>query len=168
MADAAITREEAELARVLGERRPDYVIGGGYMLIPGDAGALTVRGGITWPNAPWSRGRLSAAIDAQEKRVAAARAQREAVAARIRNRVRDVTVQIAAAERQAQIIQTTVMPQVEHAFELARLAYAGGEGEFMDVLESQRLLLTTQLEYATAQASISRAFADLESAVGVQ
>jgi len=168
MADAAITREEAELARVRGERRPDYVIGGGYMLIPGDAGALTVRGGVTWPNAPWSRGRLSAAIDAQEKRLAAARTLREAVAARIRNRVRDVTVQIAAAERQAQIIQTTVMPQVEHAFELARLAYAGGEGEFMDVLESQRLLLTTQLEYATAQASISRAFADLESAVGVQ
>ena len=168
MADAAIAREEAELARVRGERRPDYVIGGGYMLVPGDAGALTVRGGITWPNAPWSRGRLAAAIDAQEKRLAAVRAQRETVVARIRYRVRDVTVRIAAAERQAQLIQTTVMPQVEHAFELARVAYSGGEGDFMDVLESQRLLLTTELEYATARASISRAYAELETAAGVQ
>lgn len=167
MVDAAIAREEAELARVRGERRPDYVIGGGYMLMPGDAGALTVRGGITWPNAPWSRGRLTATIDAQEKRLAAARAQREVVAARIRYRLRDVTVRIAAAERQAQLIQTSVMPQVEHAFELARVAYTGGEGDFMDVLESQRLLLTTGLEYATARASISRAYVDLETAAGV-
>jgi outer membrane protein, heavy metal efflux system len=168
MADAAIAREEAELARVRGEKRPDYVIGGGYMLTPGDAGALTVRGGITWPNAPWSRGRLAAAIDAQEKRLAAAKAQREVVTARIRYRVRDVTVRMAAAERQARLIQTTVMPQVEHAFELTRVSYAGGEGDFMDVLESQRLLLETKLEYATARASISRAYADLETAAGVQ
>jgi len=38
----------------------------------------------------------------------------------------------------------------------------------LDVLESQRLLLTTGLEYATARASISRAYADLETAAGVQ
>jgi cobalt-zinc-cadmium efflux system outer membrane protein len=168
MADAAIAREEAELARVRGERRPDYVIGGGYMLIPGDAGALTVRGGLTWPNAPWSRGRLNAAIDVQEKRLAAARAQREVVVARIRYRIRDVTVRIANAERQARLLESTVMPQVEHAFELARVAYTGGEGDFMDVLESQRLLLTTKLESATARAEIARAYADLEAAVGTE
>lgn len=168
MADAVIAREEAELARVLGERRPDYVIGGGYMLLPGDAGAITLRGGISWPNAPWSRGRLTAAIDAQEKRLAAAKVQREAAVARVRYRVRDVTIRIAAAERQAQLIQTTVMPQVEHALEVARVAYTGGEGDFMDVLESQRLLLTTGLEYATARASIGRAYAELDAAMGVQ
>jgi outer membrane protein TolC len=168
MADAAIAREEAELVRVRGERRPDYVIGGGYMLIPGDAGALTVRGGLTWPNAPWSRGRLDAAIDVQEKRLAAARAQREVVVARIRYRIRDVTVRIANAERQARLLESTVMPQVEHAFELARVAYTGGEGDFMDVLESQRLLLTTKLESATARAEIARAYADLEAAVGTE
>jgi outer membrane protein TolC len=38
----------------------------------------------------------------------------------------------------------------------------------MDVLESRRLLLTTQIEYAEARADISHAFADLETAVGVQ
>src|SRR6185295_12031811 len=57
MTSAAVAREEAELARLQGERRPDFVVGGGYMLQPGGAGAWTARGGITWPNAPWSRGR---------------------------------------------------------------------------------------------------------------
>jgi outer membrane protein TolC len=149
--DAAVAREEAELARVRGEQKPDFVVGGGYMLTPGEAGALTVRGGITWPNAPWSRGRQDAAIEMQVKR-----------------RDRDVFVRIAAAQRQAHLLQSTVLPQVEHALELARVSYVGGEGPFMDVLESRRLLLTTQLEYAEARAEISHAFADLETAVGVQ
>jgi len=166
-ADAAIAREEAELARLRGERRPDFVVGGGYMLMPGDAGAFTARGGITWPNAPWSRGRLNAAIDTQVKRLDAAKAQREAVVVRVRHAVRDVTIRIAAAQRQVQLIQSTVLPQVEHAFELARVSYTGGEGTFMDVLESRRLLLTTQLEFAETRASISRAFVDLEAAVGI-
>lgn len=65
LAAAAIAREEAELARLRGERRPDFVVGGGYMLMPGDAGAWTARAGITWPNAPWSRGRLTAALNAR-------------------------------------------------------------------------------------------------------
>ena len=53
MAAATIAREDAELARLRGERRPDFVVGGGYMLQPGGAGAWTARAGITWPNAPW-------------------------------------------------------------------------------------------------------------------
>jgi cobalt-zinc-cadmium efflux system outer membrane protein len=65
MVAAAVAREEAELVRLRGERRPDYVVGGGYMLQPGEAGAWTARAGMTWPNAPWSRGRLNAEIDVQ-------------------------------------------------------------------------------------------------------
>jgi len=167
-ADAAIAREEAELARVQGERRPDFVVGGGYMLIPGEAGALTLRGGITWPNAPWSRGRINGAIDTQMKKVDAARAQRDAVVSRIVRTVREASIRIAAAQHQAQLLESTVLPHVEHAFELTRLAYTGGEGTFMDVLESRRLLLTTQLELADARASVGRAVTDLEAAAGIR
>jgi cobalt-zinc-cadmium efflux system outer membrane protein len=166
-ADVQIAREEAELARLRGERRPDFVVGGGYMLMPGEAGAWTARAGVTWPNAPWSRGRLNVAIDAQSRRIEAAKAQRDAVITRIRHDIRQIAVRVEAAQRQVALIESTVLPQVEHAFELARVAYAGGEGEFTDVLESRRLLLTTQLELVEARADVSRAFADLESAVGL-
>jgi outer membrane protein, heavy metal efflux system len=168
MVDARVAREEAELARLRGERRPDFVVGGGYMLMPGDAGALTVRGGVTWPNAPWSRGRVSAMIDAQSRRVDAAKAQRETVALRVRRTVRDATIRLEAAERQVRLMQSSVLPQVEHAFELARLAYSGGEGDFAGMLESRRLVFTTQLELTEAHANASRAYAALETAVGLQ
>lgn len=166
-AEAQIAREEAELARLRGERRPDFVVGGGYMLMPGEAGAWTARAGVTWPNAPWSRGRLTAAIDAQVRRIEAAKVRRDVVITRIRHEIRQIAVRVEAAQRQVALIESTVLPQVEHAFELARVAYAGGEGEFTEVLESRRLLLTTQLELVEARAAVSRAFADLESAVGL-
>jgi outer membrane protein TolC len=165
--DALIAREEAELSRLEGERRPDYVVGGGYMLMPGGAGAWTARAGLTWPNAPWTRGRLPAQVEAQTKRVDAAKATREAVVARIRHDIRLTGIRITAAQRQARLIESTVLPQAEHAFDLARVAYAGGEGPFMDALESRRLLVATQLELIEARASVQRAQAELESAAGV-
>jgi cobalt-zinc-cadmium efflux system outer membrane protein len=167
MVDVAVAREEAELARVRGERRPDYVVGGGYMLQPGDAGAWTARAGVTWPNAPWSRGRLNAQIEAQEKRIEAAKARHDVVATQIRQRVREAVVRLNAAERQVRLIETTVLPQIEHAFELARLAYAAGEGNFTDVLDARRMLLSTDLDYVEARANVARARADLESTSGV-
>jgi outer membrane protein, heavy metal efflux system len=167
MAASAVAREEAELARLGGERRPDYVIGGGYMLMPGEAGAWTARAGLTWPNAPWSRGRLTAAIDAQAKRVEAAKARREVVAAQLRRTVREAAVRLAAAERQARLIESTVLPQIQHAFELARIAFAAGEGTFTEVLDTRRTLLSMELEHASARANVARARAELETAAGV-
>ncbi len=89
MVAAAVAREEAELARIRGERRPDFVIGGGYMLQPGEAGAWTARGGLTWPNAPWSRGKLNAEIEVQSRRVGAVKARGDVVTTQLRQAVRE-------------------------------------------------------------------------------
>lgn len=167
MVAAEVAREEAELERLRGERRPDFVIGGGYMLIPREKGAWTARAGLTWPNAPWSRGRLTAAIEAQSKRVEAAKAGAAVVSAQLRQAIREAVVRLDAAERQLRLIQSTVLPQIEHAFELTRLAYATGEGAFSDVLDARRTLLSTQLDYLEARADVARAHADLETAAGV-
>ena len=166
LAGAAIAREEAELARLRGERRPDFVVGGGYMLMPGEMGAWTARAGITWPNAPWSRGKLDASVDLQTKRVEAAQAKQLAMATAIRQSVRQAVIRLEAAERQVRLIESTVLPQVEHAFELARVGYTGGEGTFSEVLESHRMLLTTRLEHAQSRADVARARADLNTAAG--
>jgi cobalt-zinc-cadmium efflux system outer membrane protein len=166
MVAATMAREEAELQRLRGDRRPDYVVGGGYMLMPGDAGALTVRAGITWPNAPWSSGRLDAAIDVQSRRIEAVKARSAVISAQLSQAVREAVVRLTAAERQLRLIETTVLPQIEHAFELTRLAYAAGEGPFTDILDTRRTLLTTELEHLEARAAVARARADLETAAG--
>ena len=164
--EVEIAREDAELARLRGERRPDFIVGGGYMLTPGGAGAWTARAGITWPNAPWSRGGLTAAIEAQAKRVEAAKARREVVASQIRQAVREAVVRLTAAERQVRLVESTVLPQIEHAFQLTQIAYAAGEGPFIEILDTRRSLLSIQLESLEARANVARAQADLETAAG--
>ncbi len=163
---AEIAREEAELARLQGERRPDFVVGGGYMLMPGDAGAWSARAGITWPNAPWSRGRLDVAIAAQALRVEAVAARREAIASAIRRSVYEAQIRIEAARQRASLISTTTLPHVQHAFEVSRTAYAAGRADFADIIEGQRAVLATDVEYAVAQAEVAFALADLDRAMG--
>jgi outer membrane protein, heavy metal efflux system len=166
LAAAEIAREEAELTRLQGERRPDFVVGGGYMLTPGDAGAWTARAGITWPNAPWSRQRLDADIEAQSLRVAAAIARRDAVASRIRRTVQEAQIQRDAARQRAELISSTLLPHVEHALEVARAGYSTGRAEFGDVIDAQRMVLDMEVEYAAARAEVSFAFAALDRAMG--
>jgi cobalt-zinc-cadmium efflux system outer membrane protein len=166
LALTTVAREEAELARVRGERKPDFVVGGGYMLQPGGAGAWTARGGISWPNAPWSRGKLNTEIAAQEKRVEAARAHRDATLASVRQSVREATVRLEAARQRVDLLEAAVMPHVEHDFDVARASYAAGRAEFADLLESERALLTTRMDVIAARAGVQRAIADVELAVG--
>jgi outer membrane protein TolC len=135
--------------------------------MPGDAGAWTARAGLTWPHASWSQGRLTAAIDAQEKRVDAAKARHAVVAAQLRQAVRQAVVRVTAAERQLRLIESTLLPQVQHAFELAQTAYAAGEGAFADVLEARRTLVSTDLDLVSARETLARAHAELDSAAGV-
>lgn len=166
MAAAEVARESAELARLRGDRRPDFVVGGGYMLQPGGAGAWTARAGMTWPNAPWSRRRLDAAIDAQAKRVAAATARRDSTAAGIRRLVEETVIHFDAARERVALLQTTVLPHAEHEFGLARVSYTASRGTFGDVIDSQRMLLSAEVDRAAALADLERALADVESATG--
>jgi len=165
-ASAEISREEAELARVRGERRPDFVIGGGYMLQPGGAGAWTARGAITWPNAPWARGGLNTRIDAQEKQLAAARARRDAVLRAVRRQVSESRVHVEAAQDRIRVLESSVIPHLEHAWDTMRIAYISDRGDFGDLLDTQRLLLTTRMDVVGARADLARAVADLQMAMG--
>ena len=165
MASAAVAREEAELARLRGERKPDFVVGGGYMLQPGGAGAWTARAGVSWPNAPWSRGRLNTEIDAQDKIVAAARAHRDAVVSGVRRSIREATARLDAARERAQLLETNVIPHAEHDFDVVRTSYEVGRAGFADLLESQRTLLSTRMDVVAARAEVQRAVADFDMAV---
>jgi outer membrane protein TolC len=166
MANAVIARQEAELARIRGERRPDLTLGGGYMVDPRGAGAWTARGAITWPNAPWSRGRLDAAVEAQQRRLGAAIARRDAAAAAIRRGVREAELRVEAARQRVTLLETTVVPHVEHAFDVSQVAYAANRGDFLEVIGGHRALLQARVELQAARAELEVAFATLELAMG--
>ena len=162
-----VERSEAALALANREYKPDFFVGGGYMLMPRDTDAWSVTVGITWPNAPWARGRLDARKAEATADIAAAQARRRAAENAVRLAVQDAYVRVKAAEQRAALLRTTVVPQSQQTLEVSRAAYQTDRVEFLALLDNQRVLLDAQLDYYRALSDLEQALADLERAVGV-
>jgi outer membrane protein TolC len=167
LAAIEIEKAEAELARVDREYRPDFFVKGGYMVMPGERDAWTAGVGITWPTAPWSRGRLDAAAAEARAALAAARARREAAENVVRLAVHEAWIRVKAAERRAELLSTSIVPQSDHTLEVSRAAYQSERASFLDLLENERALFDAELGYHRALADLEQARADLERASGL-
>jgi outer membrane protein TolC len=161
-----IARAEAEVAVARQDYKPDFSVQGGYMLMPRDTDAVMARVGITWPNAPWSRGKLEARVREMNAGVDAARARARALENTTRLSVREAYLSVKTAERRAALLRTTIIPQTEQALEVSRAAYQADRLDFLALLDSERALLDAQLEYHRALADFAQAIAGLERAVG--
>jgi len=167
-AQLSVERAQAALAVATRERKPDFFVGGGYMLTPREAGAWTASVGMTWPNAPWSRGRLDAQQSEATANVEAAAAQAHVVERQIRQAVYETYVRVQAAGQRASLLRTTIVPQSEQTLEVARVAYQADRLDFLALIDSQRTLLDARLNYFQALSDRELALADLSRAVGVE
>lgn len=165
-AQIGVERAQAALAVVNREYKPDFFIGGGYMLMPRDAGAWTASGGITWPNAPWSRGRLDAQKAEATAHVEAAAAQTRVVERQVRQAVHEAYVRVQAAGQRAALLRTTILPQSEQTLEVSRVAYQADRIDFLALIDNQRALLDARLSYYRALSDRELALADLSRAIG--
>jgi len=160
-------RAEAALAAARTDYRPDFFVGGGYMLRPGEREAWTASVGITWPNAPWSRGRLDARVAEARAEIEAAAARQRVVESAVRQAVQDAFVRAETAARRAELLRTSIVPQSEQTLEVSRVAYQADRVDFLAVIDNQRALLDAQLAYYRAVSDLEQATADLERAVGI-
>ncbi len=78
-AELATERAQASLAVIDRDYKPDFTVGGGYMLMPSDHDAWTASIGITWPTARWARGRLNAQKAEATAAIEASRAEQQAM-----------------------------------------------------------------------------------------
>ena len=165
-AQLGVERAQAALAVVNRERKPDFFVGGGYMLMPREAGAWTASVGMTWPNAPWSRGRVDAQKAEATANVEAAAAQARVVERQIRQAVHEAYVRIQAAGERAALLRTTIVPQSEQVLEVSRVAYQADRLDFLALIDNQRTLLDARLNYYRALSDRELALADLSRAIG--
>jgi outer membrane protein TolC len=165
---ARLERERAEAALAVANRdyKPDFFARGGYMVMPRDRDAWTATIGMTWPGAPWARGRLDARLSEVTAEIAAAKAEERAVENGIRLAVQEAYVRATAAIQRAALLRTSVVPQSEQTLEVARVAYQTGRVGFLDLIDNQRVFLHAQLSYYQALSALEQAVADLERASG--
>lgn len=163
-----VERAKAALAVVNGDYKPDFTMGGGYMLLPRHAGAWTASVGMTWPNAPWSRGALDAKRAEATAEIDAAVARVHEVERELRLSVHEAYVRAVAAGQRASLLRTTVLPQSEHTLDVSRAAYQNDRGDLLALIDDERALFDAQLDYFRALTDRELALADLARAVGTE
>jgi outer membrane protein, heavy metal efflux system len=163
-----IARAEAELASAKLERKPDFNVQGGYQLMPNQTDGVLATFGVTWPNAPWSRGRIDAKIAERSAAVTAAASRERAMENMVRLAVQEAYVRAGAAQQRASLLRTTILPQARQAFHVSRAAYQSDRADFSSILDSERVFLDSRLDYFRALADFTQAMADLERAVGTE
>ena len=165
---AVLERERAQAAREVAELayKPDFFVGGGFFLMPDDRNSWTASVGITWPRAPWSRGRLDVQVAEAQAGIEAATARQRVVEAAIRLAVQDAYVRAQSAAQRAALLRTSILPQSEQTLQVSRIAYQADRVDFLALIDTQRVLLDVELNYYEALSDLERAMADLERAVG--
>jgi outer membrane protein TolC len=163
---AAIRVADADRAIAASERRPDWVVQGGYMLMPGSAGAWSAKVGLTWPGAPWAEHGISARTTSAAAAADAARAELETTRQEIVRHVAEARAILVGAVARLDVVRDTMRPQSAHLVEAARLAFAAGQAPLSDVLDAQQMALDTDAQVARLSGAADQAWAELESAVG--
>jgi outer membrane protein TolC len=167
-----IRREEhaSRLARKAG--MPEFGLGVDYIVtgearMPGvaDGGKDAVVAMFTINLPLWRKKYESAVVEAEERRQAAEssrldRANELAAGLKMAHyRFRD-------AERKINLYGATLLPQARGAMNVARRNYETGEGQFLDLIDAQRVQLDFELEYQRALVSREQAVAEIELLVG--
>ena len=163
---AAVEQASSALAVARQERKPDWMLQGGYMLTPGEAGAWTARVGLTWPAAPWAKTRLDASIAEAAKRRDAVIAAIPAAESRVRLAVAEAGVRVEGAVARLTVLRGTLLPQAQHLVDATRVAFENAQGSLNEALDARLLLLEAHLDEARAIREMELARADLDSAIG--
>ena len=161
-----IERAGAELTSAKSGYKPDFTVQGGYLVMPNQTDALLARVGITWPRAPWSRGKVDAQVAEHTAMVEAAKARERSMENMVRLAVHEAYVRAKAAQDRAALLRTTILPQSEQTLAVSRIAYQTDRVDFQTLIDNQRTLLDSQLDYVRALSEFQQATADLERAIG--
>ena len=161
-----IERADAELAVARRDFKPDFSVQGGYMLTPRMTDAWMGSIAITWPKAPWSKGKIDARIAEQSAAVEAAKARARAMENGVRLAVQEAYVRAKAAQARASLLRTTILPQSQQTLEVSRVAYQTDRVDFQALIDNERMLLDARLDYFRALSDFSQAMGDLERAIG--
>ena len=127
-------------------------------------GGWAAMAGVTVPLWFWEK---------QSSFVKEAKAQLEEVKAEYRalenmlfSELEAALVKIESQKRLAELYETSFLPQAEAAFRTASIGFEAGKNDFLNFLDSERMLLEFKLDYAQVLVDWELAYADLERAVG--
>ncbi len=166
--EVAIAREEiarADATRRLAKREywPDFMLGVNYEFGAGEDGWWELMAGIEVPI--WIGKRRAMVREAEAMRQSAEYELQAATLMTDRD-VEEAAARARSAEERFERFKGTILPQAEAAFASSEGGYRSGRVDFLDYLDSERMLLEFRKEYAMVVAELGMSLAALERAIG--
>jgi outer membrane protein TolC len=98
--------------------------------------------------------------------LAASEARRSGRARRLETELEQTLYAYRDAERKIGLYRDTLVPKGRQSLEASETAFTAGSGDFLDVIDAQRVLLEFELSYERALAARARRLAELEMLAG--
>jgi outer membrane protein, heavy metal efflux system len=158
-----MAQREAVLRLERAKGVPDLSIHGGYRRFTDvDANAVVVGASMSLPLFD----KNTAAIQEAQIRLSKTHEERRAAEVRVIAALTDTYATLSAAYDEAATLRTAVLPGSQRAFEAITEGYRLGRFGFLDVLESQRTLLTNGSQYLRALSDYYKAVTSIERLIG--
>lgn len=167
--EIASARQEiaaAEASRRLAKREfiPDFMLGVNYEFGANEEDWWELMAGINLPI--WIGKRRAMVREAEAMQKSAEYRMREETLRTLRE-VEAATVRARAAHERLERFENAILPQAEAAFASSEASYRTGRVDFLDYLDSERMLLEMRRDYAMVRADFGMQLAGLERAVGL-
>ncbi len=162
-ARADIQRNQYERDLMKKEFFPDYKLGVEYRSFGASEDMVMFTIGFDLPI--WQK-KYKAGVREAEKMIEFSKASLEAAQRQTSFDVQDAYFKLQTARRTLDLYKGALIPQAEARFEASEAGYRTGKVQFLDLLESQRFLLSARVMTALAEGNVGMQLGRLEWAVG--
>jgi outer membrane protein, heavy metal efflux system len=147
--------------------KPDFTFAAGYMLMPSGSASRNAYMAEMTMNLPWlNRDRHDGEISQADSATEVTRAELDARTSTVFLEIRQAQIAIRSAQMRVKLYRDTLLPQAEATFKASTSAYQNNRGEFMNLIDSQNLLLDVRTSYYKALSAADAGGAQLERAIG--
>ena len=159
--------DEKKLALARKAYTPDYTVAGGYMLMPDGAPNRNNYMAEFTVNLPWlNRRKHDAEVKEAQATTDVTHSEFEAQKAAAFLEIEQALIRVRAAQRNLNLYRNTLRPQVESTFKAAAAAYEHDRTDFLNLIDSQNMMLDVQSSYYRSAAELDARVAELERAIG--
>ena len=164
---SGVEMQQAERSAAGKEYLPDFMVRGMYKQMTSAPDDWSLMLGATVPIAPWSLGKNSAGTARGDANIKMAQGDLDNMKNMIASEVNDALLKVESSKERLRLSKETAIPQAQQTLISAMAAYKTGKEEFLMLIDIQRMLAMSKLDYHMAVMNLLDSQSQLERAVGL-
>jgi len=146
---------------------PDFTVGLGYMLMPEGSVTRNDYMAEVTVNLPWlNRRKHESELQEAKAQGETARAEYEMQRSAVMLEIQEALIKVRSAQRNLDLYRDTLKPEAEATFKSAAAAYQHDRTDFLNLIDSQNMLVEVQSSFYRTAAELDSRLAELERAIG--